>query len=181
MSHLPYKISNAIHSPKLTKYLADKESWPMSLYNSIAWDFLKIAFNKLTTSRQIVTAETMFSFWCTNLQHKRDREKLKECNFCGDENEDWRHFLTCQGTGALIFRTGSWAQLRTKMNKWNIHYDIWRCFDPLALLVLDLHPLWILTKSNSCSSQQRHRHTVTHWMANFFKRPHIQGMGQTLD
>jgi hypothetical protein len=106
-SHLPYHISNAIHGPKLTKYLIDKENWPMSLYNSIAWDSLKIAFNKLTTARQIVTTKTMFSFWCTNLRHKRDHGQLKECNFCGDENEDWSHVLTCQGTGALIFRTGS--------------------------------------------------------------------------
>jgi hypothetical protein len=47
-SQLPYHVYNAIHGPKLTKYLIDKESWPMPVYNSIAWDSLKIAFNKLT-------------------------------------------------------------------------------------------------------------------------------------
>jgi hypothetical protein len=56
----------------------------------------------------------------------RDRGQFKECNFCGDEHEDWRHVLTCQGIGAFIFHTGSCSQLRTKMNKWKIHTDIWR-------------------------------------------------------
>jgi hypothetical protein len=105
-SRLPYHISTAMHGPKLTKYLTDKENCPISVYNSIAWDSLKITFNKLTTAHQIITTKMMFSFWCTNILHKRDHGQLKECNFCGDENEDWHNFLTCQGTGALIFRTG---------------------------------------------------------------------------
>jgi hypothetical protein len=113
-----------MHGPKLTKYLTDKDNWPIFVNNSIAWDSLKIAFNKLTTARQIVTTKMMFSFWCTNILHKHDRVKLKECNLCGDENEDWHNALTCQGTVDLIFRTGYWAHLRTQMNKWKIHPDI---------------------------------------------------------
>jgi hypothetical protein len=99
------------------------------VFNSIAWDSFKIAFNKLTTARQIVTSKTIYSFCCTNTRHKRDRGQHKECCFCGYEDEDWRHVLLCQGTGALIFGTGSWAQLRTKMNTWKIHKDIWSCFE----------------------------------------------------
>jgi hypothetical protein len=49
--------------------------------------------------------------------------------FMGYEDEDWYHILTCQGTGAIIFNTGSWAQLRTSMNKWKIHQDIWKDFE----------------------------------------------------
>jgi hypothetical protein len=95
--------------------------------NSIAWDFFKITFNKLTTAHQIVTTKTMFSFWCTNIRHKHDRGQFKECNFCGYENEDWRSCSHMSRNWCHIFCTGSWAQLRTKMNKWNIHTDIW-CF-----------------------------------------------------
>jgi hypothetical protein len=113
----------------VNKHLTDKNNWTISVCNSIAWDSLKIAFNKLTTAQKIVTTKTMSSFWCTNLRHKRDRGKLKKCNLVGDENEDLRQVLTCQGTGALIFRTGSWAQPRTQMNKWKIHPDIWHYFD----------------------------------------------------
>jgi hypothetical protein len=124
-SRLPYHISNAIHGPTITSYLSEKEKWTPLVLNSIAWESFKIAFNKLTTARQIVTSKTIYSFWCTNTHHKCDRGQYKECCFCGYEDEDLRHVLTCQGTGALIFRTGSWAQLRTKMNKWKIHKDIW--------------------------------------------------------
>jgi hypothetical protein len=69
-SHLPYHISNAIYGPKLTNYLKDKENWSVSVFQSIQWDSFSIAFNKLTTARQIVTTNTMYSFWCTNSRHK---------------------------------------------------------------------------------------------------------------
>jgi hypothetical protein len=128
-SHLPYHISNAIHGPKLLfKYLSDKEKWPPSVFRSITWDSFNITFNKLTTA------------WCTNLRHNRERGHVKECCFCGNEDEDWRHVLVCQDTGALIFRTGSWAQPQTKMNKCKIHQDIWKCFDR-GLHRFTRHPL----------------------------------------
>jgi hypothetical protein len=82
----------------------------------------------------------MFSFWCTNIHHKRDRGQFKECIFCGDDNEDWRHILNFQGIGALIFRTVSWDELRKKMNKLEIHPDIWHCIDH-GLQHFSRHPL----------------------------------------
>jgi hypothetical protein len=42
---------------------------------------------------------------------------LKDCCFCGAHNEDWRHVLTCNGTGAIIYRTGSWAELGRDLKK----------------------------------------------------------------
>jgi hypothetical protein len=76
-SHLPYHISNAIHGPKLVKYLSDKDKWPPSVFRSIKWDSFNIAFRKLITVRKIVTTKKMFSFWCTNLRHKYDKDQLK--------------------------------------------------------------------------------------------------------
>jgi hypothetical protein len=128
-SRLPYHIANVIHGPTITNYLSEKEKWTPLVFNSVSWDSFKIAFNKLTTARQIFTSKTIYRFWCTNARHKRDRGQNKELCFCGYEDEDLRHILTCQGTGALIFRIGSWAQFCTKMNKWKIHKDIWSRFD----------------------------------------------------
>jgi hypothetical protein len=139
-SRLPYHISNAIHGPELTKYLSEKEKWTPLVYRSIVWDSFNIAFNKLTTARQIVTSKTLYSCWCTNTHNKRDRGQHKEFCLCVHEGEDWCHVLTCQGTGAIIFRTGSWLQLRTSMNKWKIHKDIWTCFDH-GLSHFSCHPL----------------------------------------
>jgi hypothetical protein len=102
-SRLPYRIANALHGPKLTNYLSEKEKWTPPLFHYIAWDSLNIVFNKLITARHIVTSKTLISFWCTNTRHKRDRSQHKECCLCGHEGEDWRHVITCQGTGALIF------------------------------------------------------------------------------
>jgi hypothetical protein len=139
-SCLPYHIANAIRGPKLTKYLSEKGKWTPLVYRPIAWDSFNIDFNKLTTAHQIIMSKTLYSFWCTSTRHKRDRGKHKECCFCGHEDEDWRHVLTCQGTGAIIFRTGSWSQLRTSMNNWKIHKDIWTCFDH-GLSHFSCHPL----------------------------------------
>jgi hypothetical protein len=125
-SRLPRNISNSIHGPKLMKYLSEKEKWHPSVFRSIAWDSFSIAFNKRTTARPIVTTKTMYSFWCTNTRHRRDRGQRKECCGCGRADKDWRHVLVCRGTGAIIFRNGSWAQLRTNMNNWKIHKDIWQ-------------------------------------------------------
>jgi hypothetical protein len=33
--------------------------------------------------------------------------------------------VTCNGTCALIYRTGSWADLRSDLVKWSIHQDTW--------------------------------------------------------
>jgi hypothetical protein len=121
-SHLPYKISNAIHGPKLTKYISEKEKWSPLVFRSIAWVYFSMAFNKLTTAHQIVTTKTMYSFWCKNSRHKRDRGRHKEI-------EDWHHVITRQETGAIIFHNGSWAQLHNSINKWKIHQDLWTCFD----------------------------------------------------
>jgi hypothetical protein len=128
-SRLPHHIANVIHGPKLTNYLSEKEKLMPLVFRSITWDSFKIAVNKLTTARQIITSKTLYSLWCTNTRHKRDRGQHKECCFCGHEDEDWRHVLTCEGTGKIIFHTGSWSQLRTSTNKWEIHRDIWTCFE----------------------------------------------------
>jgi hypothetical protein len=37
----------------------------------------------------------------------------------------WRHVITCNGTGTIIYRTGSWAELRRDLAKFTIHQDIW--------------------------------------------------------
>jgi hypothetical protein len=76
--------------------------------------------------------KTIFSFWCTNSRHRRDRGQLKDCYFCGAPNEDWRHVLTCNGTGAIIYRTGSWAELQRDLAKIPIHQDIWRVIEDCA-------------------------------------------------
>jgi hypothetical protein len=70
-------------------------------------------------------AKTIFNFWCTNSRHRCDRGQLKDCCFCGASNEYWRHVLKCNGTGSIIYRTGSWAELCHDLAKLPIHQDIW--------------------------------------------------------
>jgi hypothetical protein len=84
-------------------------------------------------------ANTIFSFWCTNSRHRRDIGQLKDCCFCGASNKDWRHVLTCNDTGAIIHRTGSWAKLRQDLAQFPIHKDIWRAIE-LGLQRFSLHP-----------------------------------------
>jgi hypothetical protein len=73
----PYHISNAIHGPKLTEYLTSKEIWTTAVFQSTTWDSFQIAFNKLTTARQIVTTKMIYSFCCTNSRHRRNRGQMK--------------------------------------------------------------------------------------------------------
>jgi hypothetical protein len=151
-SRLPYHTVNAIHGHKLTNYLSEKEKWTQPVLHSIAWDSFKIAFKKRTNACQIVMSKTLYSCWCTNTQHTHDRGQHKECCFCGHEDEDWRHVLTCRGNVVIIFRTGSWAQLRTNMNRWKIHKDIWTCFEHGLYLVIlakttNLAQIWFSVES----------------------------------
>jgi hypothetical protein len=61
-SHLPHHISNAIHGPKLTEHVLSKDSWTTAVFQSIDWDSLQIAFNKLSTARQIVTTKMLYNY-----------------------------------------------------------------------------------------------------------------------
>jgi hypothetical protein len=61
-SRLPYHIANAIHLPKRTSYLSEKEKWTPREFHSIAWDSFNIAFNNLTTAHHIITSKTLYSF-----------------------------------------------------------------------------------------------------------------------
>jgi hypothetical protein len=110
-SRLPLHITNMIHGPALRTYTTQKEGWSSYTYESIAWESFTTAFNKLTSAQKSTTIKTIFSFWCTKSRHRRDRGQLKDCCFCGAPNEDWRHVITCDGTGAIIYRTGSLAEL----------------------------------------------------------------------
>jgi hypothetical protein len=57
-SKTPCHISNAIYGPELANYLSDKEKWPPSVFQSIAWDSFSITFNKLATSHLSITIKT---------------------------------------------------------------------------------------------------------------------------
>jgi hypothetical protein len=105
----------------------------------MAWESFVTAFNKLTSEQQTTMNKTIFSFWCTHSHHRRDRGQLKDCCFCGAHNEDWRHVLNCNGTGAIIYRTGSWAELRRDIAKSPIHQDIWLAIE-LGLQHFAHHP-----------------------------------------
>jgi hypothetical protein len=116
-----------------------EEGWTSNVYNYIAWDSFATAFNKLSSSLHVIVTKTIFSFWCTDDRHQRDRGQIKDCCFCGAPDEYWRHVMTCNGTGALIFRTGAWAELRKDLIKWPIHQDIW-CAIEHRLLHFTKHP-----------------------------------------
>jgi hypothetical protein len=126
-SHLPYDISNAIHGHQLTKYLTDKERWPILVYNSIAWDSLKISFNKLTRARQIVTYKQCSASGAPTFT--KYATVVNSSNATSVVTKTKTGVMSPLVKALLIFRAGSWAQLRTKINKWKIHSDIWRCFD----------------------------------------------------
>jgi hypothetical protein len=111
ISRLPLHIANMIHGSALHTYITQKKGWPPYTYESIAWESFTTAFNELTSAQQTTITKTIFSFWCTNSRHRRDRGQLKDCCFCGASNEDWQHVLTCNGTGATMHITGSWAEL----------------------------------------------------------------------
>jgi hypothetical protein len=124
-SRLPLHIANMIHGPTLHTYTTQKEGWSSYMYESITWESFATAFNKLTSAQQITMTKTIFSFWCTNSRHRCDRGQLKDFCFCDAPNEDWRHVLTCNGMGAIIYRTGSWDELRRDLSKFPIHQHIW--------------------------------------------------------
>jgi hypothetical protein len=42
-TRLPYHIANAMHGPKLTKYLSEKEKWTQLVFHSINWDSFNIS------------------------------------------------------------------------------------------------------------------------------------------
>jgi hypothetical protein len=103
------------------------------------WDSFATAFNKVTSYKQTIITITIFSFWCTNASHRRDRYQIKDCCFCVAQYENWRHIMMCNGTGALIFRTGSWAELSKYLIKCPIHQNIW-CSIKKLLLHFTKHP-----------------------------------------
>jgi hypothetical protein len=128
-----------IHGPTLCTSTTQKEGWSSYTYDSAAWESFATAFSKLTPAQQTTKTKTIFSFWSKNSRHRRDRGHIKDFCFCGVQNEDWRHVLTCYGTGAIIYRTESWAELRRDLVKFSIHQDIWLAIE-IGLQHFTLHP-----------------------------------------
>jgi hypothetical protein len=152
-SKLPFHISNAIHGPPLQEYMIQKENWAPLVFESIAWEYLSIAFNKLASAQQFTTSKTVYSFWCTNSRDRHDRRQIKDCYFCGSEDEDWRHVLTCNGTCAIIYRTGSWADLRCLMARWFQKWTSTFCPPPKQRQHIPTSTLFlIITTSKPCDA-----------------------------
>jgi hypothetical protein len=105
--------------------MMQKEGLSTNECNSIDWDSFYIAFDKLTSAEQIITTKTIYSFWSTNSRHIQDKGQFKECCLCGSNDEEWIYVLTCNGTGTIIYRTVSWAEVCRDVVKWPIHQDIW--------------------------------------------------------
>jgi hypothetical protein len=101
-----------------------KQGWPSHVYHTITWEYFAASFTKLTSAQQIMITKKII-FWCTNNRYRRDRGQIKGCCFCRAQDKDWCHVLTCNGTGALIYRTGSWADLQSDLVKLPIHQYIW--------------------------------------------------------
>jgi hypothetical protein len=102
MSRITRHVTHSTHHPSLEQYLREKEEWNDCMWNEIAWPSFKIAFNKIPSDRQPTITNMLYSVWCMNSRHFRDRAQLKLCCFCESEDEDWRHILSCPGTGATI-------------------------------------------------------------------------------
>jgi hypothetical protein len=87
-SKVKIHASHSIHYPSLKKYLTEKEEWNECTWNEIAWPSLKNTFNKISSARQPTITKILFSFWCSNSRHFRDRSQWKLCCFFYSEYED---------------------------------------------------------------------------------------------
>jgi hypothetical protein len=132
----------------------------------------------------------IFGFWCTNSRHRQDRVQEKKCCFCGADDEDWRHILTCNGTGSIIYSTGSWTELRSDLVKWPIHQDI-RFAIKYGLQHFDRHPdkdnnptplppFWIVPSREPHPSRQRYGITIEYWLAQSHEGQDIERMVQAI-
>jgi hypothetical protein len=54
---------------------------------------------------------------------------MKHCCFCESKDEDWRHVLSCPGTGATIKKDESWESLKTTQAHIDIPIDIWNTIE----------------------------------------------------
>jgi hypothetical protein len=118
-------VSRSIQYPSLKKYLIEKEEWNECTWNEIGWPSFKIAFNKIPSARQPTITKMIFSFWCSNIRHFRDRSQRKLCCLCGREADDWNHILSCPGPGATIKRNESWDSLKSSQAHFDIPTEFW--------------------------------------------------------
>jgi hypothetical protein len=71
----------------------------------------------------------LYSFWCKNTRCFRDRAQLKLCCFCESEDEDWRHVLSCPGTGVTIKRNIFLDIIKVAHTHFDIPFDIWNTIE----------------------------------------------------
>jgi hypothetical protein len=77
MSRITRNVAHSIHHPSLKLYLHETEEWNYCTWNDIALPSLKTVFNKIPSSRQPTITKIIYSLWCTNIRHFRDRAQLK--------------------------------------------------------------------------------------------------------
>jgi hypothetical protein len=103
--------------------------WIQNTWEEIAWKSFKIAFNKTPMARQPTLTKLIFSFWCTNKRHRRNKGRIMQCCFCEHIDEDWKHILTCPGAGTTINRSESFDSLKLEQKHFDVQDDIWEAID----------------------------------------------------
>jgi hypothetical protein len=101
-SRITMHVARSIHYPSLNKHLIAKEEWNECTWNELAWPSFKIAFNKIPSAQQPMITKMLFSFWCSNNIHLRDRGQQKIFCFYESKEEHWRHILSSPGIGATL-------------------------------------------------------------------------------
>jgi hypothetical protein len=105
-----------------------REEWSQNTWVDIAWKSFTIAFNKTPTARQ-PTLTKLSSLWCTDIQHRRNEERILQCCFCEHDDEDWKHILTCPGAGETINRNESFDSLKLEQKQFDVQEEIWAAIE----------------------------------------------------
>jgi hypothetical protein len=139
-SKMKTQMESQLHDKDMRKYLTECELWTENQFDEIDWMSYKTAFKRMGRSRQTSIAKVCHNMWHTGVKHTLYFHEPRPCCMCGEENEDWRHIVTCISLDASLHRSDSWEKVKKDIAIWKLPNDFWTAVQKGLQFYID-HPL----------------------------------------
>jgi hypothetical protein len=123
------KLKTQLHEKALTAFIKEKESWTQHTIDTVNWGACGTAFKRLSKNWQINVYKAFFNYWHRGARHTTFYQEERPWYFCNNEQEDWKHILSCGLLDANLNRGASWAKLKKSMEVWHLPNDFWTAME----------------------------------------------------
>jgi hypothetical protein len=137
------QMESQLHDRHMRKYLIKREVWTETKFDEIDWSSYETAFKRMGQSRQTSISKVCHNRWHTGVKHTIYYHEPCPCCMCGEEKEDWWHFMSCSSLDASLHRVDSWEKVKKDMEIWKLPNGFWTVIQKGLQFCID-HPLrWV--------------------------------------